>query len=147
MNRLYRYHTPTRKALDKLFRSTESYPDSIPEQGPELLYDTGLNRHLGNNGIIFPCRVHGIVGARIFVASFYHPVGLVAATIKHKFILICAVDLHTGRLLVSVKIPTGVRAKTKLGPKTLLVYLTTPHPQCSKKHQLSFHSTIPKRTK
>ncbi len=28
----------------------------------------------------------------------------------------------------------------KLGPKTILVYLATPHPQCSMKHKLSFRS-------
>ena len=27
MNQLYRYHTPSRKAIDKLLRSTESYHD------------------------------------------------------------------------------------------------------------------------
>jgi hypothetical protein len=57
MNQLHRYHTPARKALDKLLRSTESYHDWIPEQGPDLLYDTGLNRHLGDNGIISPGHV------------------------------------------------------------------------------------------
>ena len=57
MNHLYRYHTPARKALDKLLRSTDSYHEWIPEKGPELLYDTGLNRHLGNNGIISPGRI------------------------------------------------------------------------------------------
>ena len=143
MDQLHRYHTPSRKALDKLLRSTESYHDWIPEQGPDLLYDTGLNRHLGDNGIISPGRIHDIVGARIFVASFYHPAGLVAATIKHKSTLMCETDLHTGRLLLSDRIPIGFRAKTKLGPKTLLVYMATPHPQCSMKHQLFSRSTIP----
>ena len=57
MNQLHRYHTPTRKALDKLLHSTESYNDWIPEQGPDLLYYTGLNRHLGDNGIISPGRI------------------------------------------------------------------------------------------
>jgi hypothetical protein len=147
MNKLHRYHTPSRKALDKLLRSTDSYHDWIPEHGPKLLYDTGLNRHLGNNGIISPGRFQDIVGSRIFVAPFYHPAGLDAATIKHKFTLVCEADLQTGRLLLSDRIPTGVQAKTKLGPKTLLVYPATPHPQCFMKHQLSFRSTIPERTK
>jgi len=128
MNQLHRYHTPARKALDKLLRATDSYRDWVPEQGPDLLYDTGLNRNLGDNGVTSPCRVHGIAGARIFVTSFYHPAGLVAATIKHKFTLICEADLHTGRLHLSDKIQTGVRAKTKLDPKTLLVYMATPYP-------------------
>jgi hypothetical protein len=57
MSQLHRYHTPARKALDKLLRSKDSYHDWIPEQGPELLYDTRLNRHLGDNGIISPGRV------------------------------------------------------------------------------------------
>ena len=48
---------------------------------------------------------------------------------------------------LSDKISTGVRAKTELGPKTLLVYMATPHLQCSMKHQLSFRSNIPERTK
>ena len=52
MNQLHRCHTPARKALDTLIRSTDSTQDWVPEQGPELLYDTGLNRHLGDNGII-----------------------------------------------------------------------------------------------
>ncbi len=52
MHHLHRYHTPARKALEKLLRSTDSYHDWIPDQGPDLLYDTGLNRHLGNHGII-----------------------------------------------------------------------------------------------
>ena len=147
MNQLHRYHTLARKTLDKLLRSTDSPYDWVPEQGPELLYNTGLNRHLGDNGIISPSRVQDIVGARIFVASFYHSAGLVAATIKHKFTLICEADLHTGRLLLSDRIPIGIRAKTKLGPKALLVYLVTSHPQCSMKHQLSFRSTIPERFK
>ena len=63
MNQLHRYHTPARKALDKLLRSTDFLHDWVPEQGPNLLYDTGLNRHLGENGIISPSRVHDIVGA------------------------------------------------------------------------------------
>jgi hypothetical protein len=66
--------------------------DWDPEQGHEVLYDTGLNRHLGDNGIISTGRVHDIVGARIFVASFIYPAGLVAATVKHKFSLICETD-------------------------------------------------------
>ena len=93
MKHLYRFHTPSRKALDTLLRSTDSIQDWVPDQGPELLYETGLNRHLGDNGIISPGRVRDIAGARIFVASFYHPAGLVAATIKHKFTLICEADL------------------------------------------------------
>jgi hypothetical protein len=32
MNQLHRYHTPTRKVLDKLLHSTDSYRDWIPEQ-------------------------------------------------------------------------------------------------------------------
>ena len=80
----------------------ESYNDWIPEQGPDLLYDTGLNHHLGDHGIVSPGRIQDIAGARIFIASSYHPAGLVAATIKHKFTLICEADLHTGRLLLSV---------------------------------------------
>ncbi len=147
MNQLHRYHTPACKALDKLLRSTESYNDWIPEQGPDLLYDTGLNRHLGDRGIVLPGRIQDIAGARTFVASFYHPAGLVAATIKHKFTLICKAALHTGRLLLSDKISIGTRTMTNLGPKTLLIYLATPHPQCSMKHQPFFRSTIPERTK
>jgi hypothetical protein len=41
MNQLHRYHTPARKALDKLLRSTDSHRDWVPEQGSDLLYDTG----------------------------------------------------------------------------------------------------------
>ena len=48
---------------------------------------------------------------------------------------------------MSDRIPIGIRAKTRLGPKTLLVYLATPHSRCSMKHQLSFRSTILERTK
>ena len=146
MNQLHRFHTPARKALDTRLRSTDSIQDWVPEQGPELLYDTRLNRHLGDNGIISPRRVRDIVGARLFFASFYHPAGLDDATIKHKFTLICEADLQTGRLLLSDKISNRVRFNTKLGPKILLVYMATSHPQCSMKHQLSFRSTIPERT-
>jgi hypothetical protein len=35
----------------------------------------------------------------------------------------------------------------KLGPKALLVYMTTPHPKCSMKHLLSFRSPIHDRYK
>ncbi len=81
MNQLHRHHTQARKALDKLLRSTESYNYWVPEQGPDYLYDTGLNRHLGDKGIDTPCRIQDMAGARIFVASFYHPAGLVAASL------------------------------------------------------------------
>jgi hypothetical protein len=57
MNQLHRHNTPARKALDKLLRSTESYNGWIPEQGPDLLYDTGLNRHLGDKGIASTGRI------------------------------------------------------------------------------------------
>ena len=57
MNQLHGHHTPARKALDKLLRSTESYNDWIPEQGPDLLYDIGLNRRLGDKGIVTPGRI------------------------------------------------------------------------------------------
>ena len=53
-NHLHRFHTPARKALDTLLRSTDSTQEWVPEQGPDLLYGTGLNRHLGDNGIISP---------------------------------------------------------------------------------------------
>jgi len=114
MNQLHRYHTPARKALDKLLRSTDSYHDWIPEQGPELLYDTGLNRHLGDNGVISPSRVQDINGARIFVASFYHLVGLVAATIKHKFTLICEADY----ILADYSCPTKSQPESEPRPNS-----------------------------
>jgi hypothetical protein len=123
MKHVHLYHTPAGKALDKLLRATDSYLDWVSELGPDLIYDTGLNCHLGDHEIIFPRRVKDIDGDRIFVASFYHPVGIVAATVKHTFTLIREADLNTGRLLSSDKITSGVRATAKLGPKTLLTHL------------------------
>jgi hypothetical protein len=116
MKHVHYYHTLARKALYKLLRCTDSYRDWVPRQEPDLLYDNGLNHHLGDNGIISLGRIHDIDGARIFVASCSHPTGLVAATVKHKFTLICEAGLHAGQLLLSDKISTGFRATAKLGP-------------------------------
>ncbi len=143
MKHVHYYHTPARKALDKLLRATDSCRDWVPEQGPDLIYDTGINRYLVDNGIISPRRIQNIDGARIFAASFYPPAGPVAVAFKHKLTLICEADFNTGRHLLSDKISTEFRATAKLGPKTVLVDLATPHPQCSMKHQLSFRSSIP----
>ncbi len=52
MKHVHYYHTPAREALNKLLHATDAYRDWVPEQGPELLYDNRLNRHLGDNGII-----------------------------------------------------------------------------------------------
>jgi len=38
MNQLHRYHTPARKALDKMLHSTDSHHDWVPEQG--LIFST-----------------------------------------------------------------------------------------------------------
>ena len=57
MKQLHRYYTPARKALNILLRSTDSLYNWVPEQVHDLLYDTGRNRHLGDNRIISPVRV------------------------------------------------------------------------------------------
>jgi hypothetical protein len=60
---LYHHHTSARKALEKLLRAADTYSKWVPAQGPDLLYDTGLNRHLGEQKIISPGRSEDIDGA------------------------------------------------------------------------------------
>ena len=60
MQQLYYAHTPAHKALEKMFRHTDTHYDLIPETGLGLLYNTVLKRHLGSRGIISPCRAHNM---------------------------------------------------------------------------------------
>ncbi len=84
MHHLHQQHTPARKALENLFRATKTYFEWVPEYGPDLIFDTGLNRQQSDRAIISPGRVHDFDGARSIVASFHHPAGLRADTVKPK---------------------------------------------------------------
>jgi hypothetical protein len=90
MQQAYNSFNRVRIALEKLLRHADTHCNWIPETGHGLLYNTSLNyRHLGTRGIISPGRVQEMEGIRTVVASFHHPAGLVAATVKQKCILIC----------------------------------------------------------
>ncbi len=63
MQHFYHHHTPARKALEKFLRAIDTYFEWVPEYGPDLLFDTDLNRNLGERRIISPDRVQDIDGA------------------------------------------------------------------------------------
>jgi hypothetical protein len=62
MQPFYYAYTLVRKALERLFRHADTHCEWVPNTGPCLLYNSGLNRHLGSRGIIFLGRVQDIEG-------------------------------------------------------------------------------------
>jgi len=142
INTFAHHFSDSRKSLERLLRTAGAYDSwfSYPEQ--DLNYNLHLTQHLGTNGLLTPGRTPDVEGARTIVGSFLHPAGLVAATLKHKFTLLCERTPETGRLRLAPARPTpGLQT----GPKILLIYYATPYHLCSFQHKLNSTSTISDR--
>ena len=133
-----------RKSLERVLRNSNTYDSWFSFEDPqEIAYDLGLSTHLGVQGLMVPGRIPDIEGARLIVGSFLHPAGLIAATVKHKFTLMCEHDPDTHRLRLVPDIHTpGV---THPAAKILLIYLATPYSSGSLSPKLGSKSTPTER--
>ena len=86
-----------------------------------------------------PGRIPDIEGARLIIGSFLHPAGLISATAKHKFTLVCEHDPDTNRLRLVPAIPTPGVAHP--GAKILLIYFANPYSSGSLAPKLGSKST------
>ena len=76
-----------------------------------------LNKHLGAEGVMSPGRVQDPEGAKTIVLSYNTAAGAVATVIKHKFLLTCYTDEHTGRLRLDAALTSCRTARAQHGAK------------------------------
>jgi hypothetical protein len=86
-----------------------------------------MNKHLGAEGAMSPGRVQGPEGAKTIVLSYKTTAGAVASVIKHKLLLTCYTNEHTGRRRLDAALTSGKTARAQHGAKKKLIYDAIPH--------------------
>jgi len=118
--------TQSRKDLDTALNATGTVYDWFSDNPDDFELNLDMNKYLGAEEAMSPGRVQNPEGAKTIVLSYKTTAGVVATVVKHRFLLTCYTEEHTGRLRLDATLTSGkLREHNK--EKKKLIYDAIPH--------------------
>jgi hypothetical protein len=99
--------TQSRKDLDTALKAAGTTYDSFPVNPDDYELKLYMDKHLGAEGAMSPGRVQDPQGAKTIVLSYKTTTGAVAIVVKHRFMLTCYTEEHTGRMRLDAALTSG----------------------------------------